>query len=643
MLVLSAGDLNKSYGTDIILEDVSFSVDAGDKVGIIGPNGAGKSTLLSMLSGDIEPTSGNFFVRSGYSIGYLKQGDIFSPDETVEAAAASVHGKFYAMEREMKILSKKLEDSDRPDFEKDLQEYTELLERYKDAGGYTYKSEMNAILGAMGFGAADVRKRVSELSGGERTRLYLSCLLMSKPDILLLDEPTNHLDLGMLAWLEQYLAAYSGTLLVVSHDRFFLDKTATRIFEVENHKVTAYKGNYSDYVVKSKERKEAELAFFEKTERERARQEEMVRRFKQHGTEKLSKRAKSREKMLEKMAPTERPMSHGGSMKLSFDKNFKSGNDVLAADGLKKSFDGETIFENVSFDIKSGDKICIIGNNGVGKTTLLKTMIGECEPDEGYLRVGYNVEFGYYDQRQQGLDENETVLGEMNNAYRLVNDTEMRSILGRFMFRGDDVYKTIKDLSGGEKARLSMLKLMLSGANTLILDEPTNHLDIESKEVLEKAISEFDGTCVIVSHDRYLLNRIPDKIWELTPEGITEYLGKFDYFTEKKRERETLLSAEKGGPDATNEKAEISIAHDPEKERRDRKEAEAEERRRKRKTEALEAKIADLEERMDGLEKKITDPANSDDHEFLHAAATEMETLRRELENAYSEWGDLAD
>jgi ATP-binding cassette subfamily F protein 3 len=385
----------------------------------------------------------------------------------------------------------------------------------------------------MGFSEEDQQKKIDVLSGGERTRLALACMLLRKPDILILDEPTNHLDLRMLAWLESYLKNYQGTLLVVSHDRYFLDRIVKKIFDMSGGTLTAYTGNYSEFLVKREERMEALRREYEKQQAEIARQEEMIRRFRQHGTEHLAKRARSREKRLAQIDIKDRPAGEQSRMKLGFESNYKSGGEVLVCEDLAKSYGDRKLFSNVSLDVRKGEKICIIGDNGIGKTTLLRILMGIEKPDAGYLKVGYNVDFGYYDQGQRLLDDNETVLGEMKNAYHLYTDTEMRSLLGRFLFKGDDVFKIVGDISGGEKAKLSLLKLMLSGANTLVLDEPTNHLDIESKEVVEDALLEFGGTLIIVSHDRYLLTRIPDRILELTENGIVEYKGNFEYYLEK--------------------------------------------------------------------------------------------------------------
>ncbi len=619
----------------MILEDVSFSVNKGDRIGIVGPNGAGKTTLLSILSGEAGPTTGNFYVRNGYTVGYLKQRNHFFSEGTVLREAEKTFTRFHEMEKEIHRLEEAISDHEHPDFNRNLEQYTALMEKYKEQGGYTYKSELKSVLRNMGFGESEYDKKISMLSGGERTRLAMACMLLKQPDILMLDEPTNHLDLRMLEWLEQYLKAYKGTIIVVSHDRYFLDQLVNRIFEVSQCHLTDYRGNYSEYLIKHEERMEVALREYEKQQKEIEKQEEIIRRFKGHGTEKLVNRAKSREKRLAQMEVKDRPVVENNRMKLTFHSEYKSGNDVMLAEDLEKSFGERKLFNHVSFDIKKGERICIIGDNGVGKTTLLRILMGKEQADRGYLKIGHNVNFGYYDQGQLLLDENETVLGEMKNAYHLYTDTEMRSILGRFLFRGDDVFKQIRSLSGGEKAKLSLLKLMLSGANTLILDEPTNHLDIDAKEVVEDALLDFEGTLIIVSHDRYLLQKLPTRIFELTTDGIVEYKGRFDYYLQKKEERkaaESSVEESKSTP-----AGELSA----EEERKLRKEQEAEKRRQERRIKELEGIIEDLEARIQKTEEILCAPENMSNVELLQEKGELLEKYKAELEVQYEEWMEL--
>ena len=642
MIIISGKDISKAYGTDIIFEDVCFGVEKGDRVGIVGANGTGKSTLLGIIAGDIEATSGDLYIRSDVNIGYLRQQNHFGGSGTVREQAEKSLKRFFDMEKKLEALQLAIADHESESFDKDLEEYTRLMEEYEQKGGYTYKSELGAMLMHMGFDEEAQNKEIRTLSGGERTRLALSCLLLSKPDVLMLDEPTNHLDLHMLEWLESYLDGYRGTLMVVSHDRYFLDKITNRIFDLGGGTLDAYTGNYSEFLVKREERLEAMRREYEKQQAEIAKQEEMIRRFKQHGTEHLAKRAASREKRLAMLEIKEKPKLKQNKMKLNFEADFKSGGEVLEAEDLSKSFGDRKLFDHTGLMLRKGERVCIIGDNGIGKTTLLKILMGLEKPDDGYLRIGYNVEFGYYDQGQLLLDENETVLGEMKNAYHLYTDTEMRSLLGRFLFTGDDVFKQVRDLSGGEKAKLSLLKLMLSGANTLILDEPTNHLDIESKEVVEEALMEFEGTMLIVSHDRYLLNLIPDRILELTEHGLVEYKGKFDYYLEKSgRGTATGESAEAGKQGRTaDEELELTrkLVTDSEARRKAGKQQEAEQRRRERRAEACENRIHEIECEIADIQDEMSLPENSTDVAWMREKSETLAKLEAEVSKLYDEW-----
>lgn len=646
MLIITGKDLSKAYGTDIIFEDVCFGVEKGDRIGIVGANGTGKSTLLAIIAGDIEATSGSLYIRNEVNVGYLRQQNHFEGHGTVRSQAEKSFTHLFEMEKKIERLQLAIADHESSSFEKDLDEYTRLMEEYEQKGGYTYKSELGAMLTHMGFDEEAQNKEISKLSGGERTRLALSCLLLSKPDVLMLDEPTNHLDLHMLEWLESYLDSYKGTILVVSHDRYFLDRVTNRIFDMGGGTLDAYTGNYSTFLVKREEHLEAMRREYEKQQAEIAKQEEMIRRFKQHGTEHLAKRAASREKRLAMMELKEKPKLRQNRMKLSFEADFKSGGEVLEAEDLSKSYGSRKLFDNAGMLLRNGERVCIIGDNGIGKTTLLRILMGLEKPDDGYLRIGYNVNFGYYDQGQLLLDENETVLGEMKNAYHLYTDTEMRSLLGRFLFTGDDVFKYVRDLSGGEKAKLSLLKLMLSGANTLVLDEPTNHLDIESKEIVEEALMEFEGTLLIVSHDRYLLNTIPDRILELTEHGLVEYKGKFDYYLEK--------TGRTGGAEETEDRPQKSsgrneleltrkLIKDSEAERKAKKQNEAEERRRQRRAETVESRIHELEGLIADIQYEMTLPENASSIEWMHEKSSEMADFEAEVTELYDEWMELQD
>ena len=675
MIVLSAKNLSKVYGTDVIIEKVSFHVNEGDRVGIIGKNGAGKSTLLNMLTGELSCDEGEFFVSQNTRIGYLKQRENFTSGRTVIEEVTEIFRDLLNMEKDMEEIAERLTHLSAASVGAEAEERDMLIHRqanlhdeYYRRGGESFRSEIRGILNSMAFGPEYYDKKIETLSGGERTRLALAALLLEKPDILMLDEPTNHLDIGTLKWLEQYLSGYKGTILVVSHDRYFLNQIVNRVFEVEHHKLYCYEGNYEQFAEQKRIRRETELRAYNNQQKEIAKQEEIIRRFKGHGTEKLAKRAASREKKLEHMERLERPESEMGRMKIHFRQNFQSGNDVLQAEGLAKHFGyGDSrrdLFRNVDFDIKRGEKICIVGPNGVGKTTLLRILLGEIQPAEGHLKTGHNVAFGYYDQGQLLLNDRNTVLEELKESYRLYTDTEMRSILGRFLFQGEDVFLQVGSLSGGEKARLSLLKMMLSGANTLILDEPTNHLDIDSKEVFEDALLEFPGTVIVVSHDRYFLQKIPSRILELDTGGLTEYLGKYDYYVEKKaqmgsgkaylEELRAGQAAQTGAGGQSSAAAagvfaaeKVQAAEDGDmqltaaEQRQLNKMREAEERRRQRKLAELEEKIAQLEEEISDLEGQMADPANAMDYQLLARLGENVHAKKEELDGAYMEWAEL--
>lgn len=654
MVILSASEISKSFGSDEIIRGVSFHINEGDRVGIVGDNGAGKSTLLSILTGQLAHDSGSLFLSSKVDFGYLKQNGNFSSENTVYMEMISIFSELIQMEERIQKLSNIIseESSKGNDTKSLLTEYDQLLFEFESNRGFTYQSEVRGILSSMAFNEDSYDKKISTLSGGERTRLALAALLLRNPELLFLDEPTNHLDLGTLKWLEQYLENYKGTLVIVSHDRYFLDRTINRIFEIQNSTLSSYEGNYSAYLHSKKLREEDALKNYELQRQEISRQEEMIRRFKQHGTEKLAKRAKSREKRLERIQLAEAPQKSRKNIRFNFKERFESGNDVLTARNLSISFgdlkEKRILFSDLDFDIKRGERICILGANGIGKTTLLNIIMGKLIPDTGFVRQGHNVVAAYYDQQHAQLHSDLTVLEELHGSYRLYSETELRSLLGRFSFINDDVFKKVKDLSGGERAKLSLLKLMLSGANLLIMDEPTNHLDISAKEAFEDAISAFPGTVIIVSHDRYLLNKIPSRIMELTQAGISSYLGTYDYYLEKKESigsgksylgdlsKITSLS----NPD-DNELDKATIKEEKARARRKAKEEEAKRRKLERNLEDAEKTILHLEKEIADLEKELCRQEIFTDHNLSNEYSLKLADTKESLKVAYDNWEKL--
>lgn len=658
MIILSATEITKAYGIDVILDKVSFHVNEGDRVGIVGANGAGKTTLLNILTGRDSAESGRFFFAKDATVGYLSQKDAFEPSGTVIEQVERIYKKFEKMEEDIHNLSDKVAemasrgDAETSEYHRTFDKLTQLQDKFNNEGGFSYKSEMKGILASMAFGEEYYNKEISTLSGGERTRLALACLLMEHPDLLLLDEPTNHLDIGMLKWLEQFLKAYKGTIVMVSHDRYFLDQMTTRIFEVERHHLNMYEGNYSQYAEKKRHRRDAEMKAYNKQQEEIKRQQEMIRRFKSHGTEHLAKRAASREKRLAAVERLDRPESQLGKVKIEFRQDFESGNDVLFGEGLEKHFgigtDRKDLFHDVNFDIKKGERICIVGPNGTGKTTLLKIMMGELNSSAGYLRQGHQVEFGYYDQRQELLTGSKTVMDEIHDSFRLYKDSEIRGLLGRFLFTNDQVFNSVDSLSGGERARLALLKLMLSGANVLVLDEPTNHLDIDSKEVFEEALIQYPGTVVAVSHDRYFLNKVATRIFELNSDGITEFIGGYDYYEEKKSSidsgKKYITTLKDENPveiacqnQSFNSGEKLSAAA----ERTLKKQREAEERRMARERNRLEDTIASLEEEIEMLQGEMCKEENLTDPKKLLELDDKVKSRQEELEIVYDKWMNL--
>jgi ATP-binding cassette subfamily F protein 3 len=633
MIILSCYHIYKSFGIDSILEDISFTVDKGEKIGLIGTNGAGKSTLFKILTGQYPYDKGELYWSKDVNIGYLEQNASFESNQTVLDEVLHVFDPLIRMESELRKLEQQItKESLLPsskNLESLMESYAHQSEVFQKKNGYGYQSEIRGVLKGLGFSDEEFQQPLCQLSGGQKTRLGLAKLLLSKPDLLLLDEPTNHLDIDAIEWLETFLKSYDGTILLISHDRYFLDEIVNKIYEIDNRQMTQYNGNYTSFVKKKKMRYEQQRNEYLQQQKEIEKQEDMIRRFKQHGTEKLAKRAKSREKRLEKLSPIERPIQVMKNAKIRFETQIKSGKDILQIENLSKTFDHRPLFHHIAFSIHHGEKIGLIGPNGIGKSTLFKIILGLIPYDTGSIQLGHNVYPGYYDQEQSDLNLSNTVMDEIWNQNIRFTETEVRTLLGSFLFTGDDVFKPISTLSGGEKSRLALLKLMLSKANFLLMDEPTNHLDIPSKEALEDALINYEGTLLIISHDRYFLNKVTTKTLELSAESIQEFLGNYKYYVEKKKEWKELQNTETKI---------IKTKTQQKEEKRKEKEKIKEERQFKKEREAIETKIFTIEEKIKAIEKKMCTEEVYANPEKSKQAHKEMDTLQTELETLYAQW-----
>ena len=554
-MVLSCNNISKEFVTGPVLKDVSFHINDNEKAAIVGINGAGKSTLLKIIINEMSAYSGDVFLAKGAAIGYLAQHQNIDTEMTIFDVMLEVKKDILELSDKMRDLEAKMKQAEGAALDAIYEDYSRATHEFELKNGYAYKSEITGILKGLGFDEEDFNRKVNTLSGGQKTRAYLARLLLSKPDIILLDEPTNHLDMKAIGWLETYLKNFNGAVLIVAHDRYFLDGVAEKIIELNNCKATTFLGNYTDYANKKKALREAELKAYLNQQKEIAHQEAVIEKLRSFNREKSIKRAESREKVLDKIERVNKPTEIDASMKISLKPHKESGKDVLNVENLTKSFD-EVLFENISFEIKKGERVAIIGGNGTGKTTLLKIINGLLLPDSGKIKLGTNVEIGYYDQEHQVLNADKNLFDEISDDYPYLNNTEIRNVLASFLFTKDDVFKLVGSLSGGEKGRLSLAKLMLSEANFLLLDEPTNHLDITSKEILEDALNNYEGTVLYVSHDRYFINKTATRILDLTNKQLLNYIGNYDYYLEKK---ETVEAALLTANAVENEQAEASI------------------------------------------------------------------------------------
>ena len=554
-MILSVSNITKSFGTDVILSEVSFHIEAGQKAAIVGINGAGKSTLLKIITGELAPDSGTVSIQKDATIGILTQTQNLTDANNIYDEVLSVKADILALEENIRRLEHTLKNLEGEELEQALNRYSRMNTEFENANGYAIKSEVTGVLKGLGFTEDEFSKTVDTLSGGQKTRVALAKLLLSKPDIIMLDEPTNHLDMDAIRWLEGFLGAYKGAVILVAHDRYFLDKIVSKVIEIENTKATSYDGNYTEFSKKKKALRDALIKQYLNQQRDIKHQEAVIEKLKSFNREKSIKRAESREKQLAKVERIELPKELNAEMDIRLEPNIESGNDVLTVRGLSKGFDGVTLFRDVHFDVKKADKVAIIGANGTGKTTLMKILNGLLEPDTGSFKLGAKVYTGYYDQEHHVLNPENTVFEEIQETYPDMDNTRVRNVLAAFLFTGDDVFKLIRDLSGGEKGRVSLAKLMLSDANLLFLDEPTNHLDIISKEILEQAVSSYKGTVVYVSHDRYFINKTATKIMELRNNGFLCFEGTYDYYLEK---RDALLKLHEEKQAAVLKSAELS-------------------------------------------------------------------------------------
>ena len=633
MIVLSCNNLNKSFGIDTILENVSFTVNEYDKVGIIGVNGTGKTTLFKILSGIYGYDSGDIYLGKGVEIGYLEQNTNFHSEGTIFEEVLEVFKDLIEMETYLRDLEVKIaNESSNPnskELEKIMNEYSNKLEKFSELNGYGYKSEAKGVLKGLGFSDEDMDKKINILSGGEKTRVLLAKLLLKNPSLLLLDEPTNHLDSEAIEWLEVFLKQYKGTVIIISHDRYFLDQVVNRVFEIHNKKLRTYNGNYSKFIELSKVEKELELKKFEDQQKEIKKQEESIDRLKAYGREKHLKRARSKEKMLDKVEVLDRPEMYRKKANIKFSPSVTSGNDVLEARDISMGYGDRTLFRNLNLNIYRGEKVALIGPNGAGKSTLFKIIMNNLQPLTGSVKLGTNVHVDYFHQEQKTLNLDNTIIDEIWNDHPQLTQTTLRTMLGAFLFEDEEVFKKISTLSGGERARVAILKLILSNSNFLLLDEPTNHLDIDSKEVLEEALLNYEGTLFTISHDRYFLNTVIDKILVLDENGITEYLGNYDYYIEKKKQAQEMSIVA-----TTEEKIKTQLKDEKRKEREQREI----EKKARVKRQNIEKEIEEVELKIEELDILMCQEEVYSNPEKAKEVSQNKSDLEDRLSQLYEEW-----
>lgn len=643
-MILSCQNISKAFVENQVLKNVSFHIEDHEKAAIVGINGAGKTTLLRIIVGEMTPDDGQVVLAKDKTLGYLAQNSTVDTSHTIYEELLSVKADLLRLEEKIRECENNMKHADGDALEDLMKQYTSLTHAFETGGGYLYRSELVGVLKGLGFTEDEFSKPVATLSGGQKTRVALGRLLLQNPDLIILDEPTNHLDMNSIAWLETYLLNYKGAVLIVSHDRYFLDRIAGKVIEIDQSKATTFIGNYSDYAIKKEQLRVAAWNAYMNQQREIKHQEEVIEKLKSFNREKSIKRAESREKMLDKIEVIEKPSEVRTDMKLTLTPRILSGNDVLTVEHLSKSFDSHKLFTDVNFEIKRGEHVAIIGDNGSGKTTLLKILNGLVPADQGTFRLGSNVEIGYYDQEHHVLHSEKTLFEEISDDYPYLNNTQIRNVLAAFLFTGEDVFKRISDLSGGERGRVSLAKLVLSNANFLILDEPTNHLDIMSKEILEDALNGYDGTILYVSHDRYFINRTAHRILDLTEGQFVSYVGNYDYYLEK---HDTVMAAiEASTPqsaDADNTAATKAAESEVKLDWKAQKEEQARLRKKENDLKKCEEKIAELETRISEIDTEMSDPSIGTQVAKLQELTKEQTACQEQLEKLYEQWEELAE
>ena len=642
-MILACHGIQKSFGEHLIVRDGSFHIEDHEKAALVGPNGAGKSTLLKMIVGELSPDDGNVILTKGKTLGYLAQHQEMQSGNTIYEEVRTAKADIIAMERRIREIEMELKHLSGDTLNERLETYNRLTATFERENGYAYESEITGVLKGLGFTENDFTKPVDTLSGGQKTRVSLGKLLLTKPDILLLDEPTNHLDLNSIAWLETYLLNYQGAVLIVSHDRYFLNKVVTKVLEIELGELRTYMGNYSDYAAKKQQLRDIRLKEYLNQQQEIKHQEAVIEKLRSFNREKSIKRAESREKMLEKMQTIEKPVEVNTDIHLKLEPSCVSGNDVLTVEHLSKAFPGQELFTDINFEIKRGEHVAVIGDNGTGKTTLLKILNRVVSADSGTYTLGSNVKIGYYDQEHHVLHMEKTIFDEISDDYPTLTNTEIRNVLAAFLFTGDDVFKQISSLSGGERGRVSLAKLMLSEANFLILDEPTNHLDIASKEILENALNDYTGTVLYVSHDRYFINQTASRILDLVNHTFVNYIGNYDYYLEKKEELTTAYAGTSASAASDTDNSSANSVSESKLSWQEQKEAQARLRKRQNELKKTEERISELEDRDSEIDALMVQEEIFTNSVKCQELAKEKAAIAEELEGLYEKWEELAE